>query len=542
MFKRKRKILFASEASFANTGFATIYKEIVSRVHASGKFRIAEFATDTQINNPADKDIKWRFYANGVAQNDPRAAEYDSMKANHHGAWRFDKVLLDFEPDIVVDLRDPPFFEHENLSPLRQYFHWCIGPTVDSAPQYPEWIDMFLCADSVIPYTKYGYDVLKKTHPDIKCHDHIYAGINLETFRPQNKSAIRRKYNIDVNKKIIGYISRNQIRKKFPELFKAFKIYLDKTGSYDTYLHCHTSFPDSHPWNIPRLLLENDIANNVLFTYYCKICKSTFLEKWQGSCTECKACKKRTAIHPKTGFGCSQETMSEIHNLYDLYIQYSSCEGLGFGMLEAAACGVPVMAVDYSAMNSLNTELDGIRIPYNLSRDIHVDAERANPDVEKTAELLVEWLEKPKEILYQKGVRTRALCEKKYSWDSIVDKWIDFLENIKLENMQGKWGHAPMSGFIVNNNKGSLEKFRNKLINTGRTDLVNSYIERDLYYKQNLHRDDMVVSGMSEKQIDNYMDWLKTNYDKYMSINLGKNILDDEDFIRYADIKEAVTL
>ena len=244
MFSKKRKVLFCSEASFANTGFGGIYKELISRVKSDGRFRVAEFATDCFVQDPRDSSIKWRLYPNAVMKNDPRYKDMAAEKVNDFGRWRFDKVLLDFEPDIVVDLRDPPFFQHESISCLRPYFHWCIGPTVDSAPQPAEWIDMFVDADSVMPYTDYGYRVLKQENPLIKAHKGYGPGINLETFKPMDKSSIRAKYGMSPDIKIIGYVSRNQGRKLFPELLKVFRKYLNQSGADDVYMHFHTAHPD----------------------------------------------------------------------------------------------------------------------------------------------------------------------------------------------------------------------------------------------------------------------------------------------------------
>lgn len=537
MFKKKKKILFASEASFAHTGFGTIYKELITRIHASNKFRVAEFGTDSIVNDIRDQEIPWRFYPNSVSDDDPRHARYAAESG--HGAWRFEKVLLDFEPDIVIDLRDPNQFEHEGYSSLRPFFHWCIGPTVDSAPRPEYEIDCFLRADSVMPYSKYGHEVLKKEHLEIKSYEGYGPGINLNVFKPLDKSKIRAKYSIDNNQKIIGYVSRNQIRKKFPELFKAFAEYLKQTGSYDTLLHCHTATPDIQHWNIPKLLIENNLQNNVLFTYFCLNCQETFIEKWQDFCTECKKCKKARAINPRTSYGSSQEVMCEIYNLYDMYIQYSNCEGLGVGVLEAAACGIPFMAVDYSAMQSLNDDLDGIRIPYDLNRDIIMDADRAIPNVSETVKLLIEHLEKPKEILCRKGMKTRKLCEQKYDWDKIGARWIDFLDNIELTGDQGQWGRLPTQKFSMRfDNNGELSDIRQTLLNIGRSDLLGSYIERDLYYRLRLDRASLPKNGMNKKQVLEYLKKIEIRSKKYMDINIGVEELQTEDFIRYADIKE----
>jgi hypothetical protein len=92
--KSKLKVLMCSEASFVKSGFGTYAKEILSRLHKTDKYIIAEFASYGFVNDPRDQEIDWIYYANAVKDNDPRYAEYQSRPDNQFGRWRFEKVLL----------------------------------------------------------------------------------------------------------------------------------------------------------------------------------------------------------------------------------------------------------------------------------------------------------------------------------------------------------------------------------------------------------------------------------------------------------------
>ena len=50
------------------------------------------------------------------------------------------------------------------------------------------------------------------------------------------------------------------------------------------------------------------------------------------------------------GDGVDTKTLASIYNLFDVYIQPANSEGFGLPIVEAAACGVPVMATDYSVL------------------------------------------------------------------------------------------------------------------------------------------------------------------------------------------------
>ena len=150
--KPKLKILMCSEASFINSGFGVYTKELLTRLHNTNKYEIAEFASYGFVNDPRDSSISWKYYANGVREDDPRHREYSSRGDNQFGRWRFEKVLLDFKPDIVFDIRDYWMTAYQRISPLRKFFHWILMPTVDSSPQQEEWIDTFLDADAIFMY------------------------------------------------------------------------------------------------------------------------------------------------------------------------------------------------------------------------------------------------------------------------------------------------------------------------------------------------------------------------------------------------------
>ena len=57
--------------------------------------------------------------------------------------------------------------------------------------------------------------------------------------------------------------------------------------------------------------------------------------------------------------GVSNEYLSDIVNCFDVYLQYANSEGFGLPQVAAAACGVPVMSIDYSAMSSVVRKLGG---------------------------------------------------------------------------------------------------------------------------------------------------------------------------------------
>ena len=79
--------------------------------------------------------------------------------------------------------------------------------------------------------------------------------------------------------------------------------------------------------------------------------------------------------------GASYEDLSNIINLFDLYVQYANCEGFGLPQVEAAACGIPVVSTDYSAMESVIRKLEGFPVkPKDLYKELETGCLRAVQD------------------------------------------------------------------------------------------------------------------------------------------------------------------
>ena len=158
----KRRILICGESSWLSTGFAKYNREVLKRLHATGKFEIAEMGSYGNDGSPEIKKLPWKFY--GVLPNNQHEKQmYDSNPHNAFGAYKINAVLADFQPDIVFDARDPWMTLHLQSAKFRDLFKLALMPTVDSAPQRKDWIrDLFGKADIVTTYSRYGKRVLEK--------------------------------------------------------------------------------------------------------------------------------------------------------------------------------------------------------------------------------------------------------------------------------------------------------------------------------------------------------------------------------------------
>lgn len=446
---KKLKVLMVSEASFLSSGFGTYTKEILSRLHQTGKYHIAEFACYGKVNDPKDIEIDWKYYANAVEGNDPRSQEYNSSMENQFGKWRFERVLIDFKPDVVIDVRDYWMNAYQQFSPLRPYFHWILMPTVDSAPQQEEWIDTFVHTDAIFTYSDFGRDtLLRQSNNSIKYIDTTSPGVSLQNFQylpKESRQQLRQFFGIDSEAFVIGSVMRNQKRKLIPELLvalKEFTTYLKETNhpkADKTFLYLHTSYPDAG-WDLPLFLKEYEVGNRVLFTYSCKNCKFYKPSLYQHPLALCPRCGQMAMSMPNVSNGITQQELNTIYNVMDIYTQYAICEGFGMPQVEAGAAGVPIASVDYSAMEDIIQYLKAYPIKVNqFFRELETKAIRVYPDNKSFIEILKNFIELPEFLQEQKRHETRKLTEARYNWDDIAKKWEKYLDTIELTNFQGRW-------------------------------------------------------------------------------------------------------
>jgi len=148
---------------------------------------------------------------------------------------------------------------------------------------------------------------------------------------------------------------------------------------------------------------------------------------------------------PSVGNGLSIPDLIKIYNLFDLYVQYAICEGFGMPQVEAASCGVPIAAVDYSAMADVVRHTKGYPIRLKcLYRELETGADRAHPDNEHLAEIITNHFSLPRKERDRKCFESRKGAMKRYSWDQTAKVWEDCIDSHVPVDVQGKWDSPPV--------------------------------------------------------------------------------------------------
>lgn len=550
--KRKKRILMCNDAHFLLTGYGKYAREVLSRLSDTGKYAIAELAAFGEVDDPKCRDVPWTYYANSVSKTHQLYREYSSHPQNEYGAWRFERVCLDFKPDIVMDIRDPWMLSFQHDSPFRKFYHWAIMPTVDSHPQKEDWLDMFSSADSVHTYSHYGKDVLEREgNNNIKVTGVASPAVDLNTFKPLDKKKLRKSIGFIEDANIVGTIMRNQTRKLYPDLFQAFKRFLDlcyerdrKDLAQNSFLYAHCSYPDAG-WEIPQLLKEHEIGHKVIFTYVCHSCGNVFCNFFRGPRAVCTKCNSINAALPNTSVALIEEQLSTVLNLFDVYIQYAVCEGFGMPQVEAAACGLPIMTVDYSAMEDIVNYCGGIPLPVKrMFRDIGTNSYRALPDNDATAEELFKFFSAPQEMRSIRGKKSRRAAERYYDWDKTAKIWEDHFDSIELTGLQGQWDapKQPTVEFPAPLFKGYESVQNSDFVKWVITEVIKEPERLNTRFATNIIRDlnfgaiknGRDIRAFSKKDFYDFAVSIATNKHEHELARTGEMELTNPDFIQFA--------
>ena len=153
----------------------------------------------------------------------------------------------------------------------------------------------------------------------------LYAphGIDTSVFAPQDKTAARAALGVPQDAFVIGINMANidAVRKAFPEQFAAFAMFRRNHPEALLLMHSHQTGPGSG-LNLGDMLNRLDIAGAVRWSH-----------PYQYTCG-----------------GYSPAEMARWYACLDVYSGCTYAEGFGLPLLEAAACGIPAVATNFSAM------------------------------------------------------------------------------------------------------------------------------------------------------------------------------------------------
>ena len=317
---------------------------------------------------------------------------------------------MHFKPDVMVHLRDswvlcPTYFRNAydvielmKDSPVKIVYY----TPVNAIPYPRQFIEQTAKGHLVMVPTEWCKKVLVEGGmPETKVVV-VPHGVDLNIYKPM--SADRSKFGMkDVF--TFGMVAANTVRKDFPTLIRAF---LRVRKKYDCQLYIHTGLPPTgQGYNI-----QDVISGCKLFEKAAHIDTSNCI--W-------------IPTYLDQTWGTAEDVLAELYNCFDVYCQITKGEGFGIPMLEAMACGKPVLYTDFSSCPEV---VGNAGLPIKVAGLIGTvyGGFEALTDVDDLTEKMIMMIEDDE--LRKKLSRKALKRAKQFTWEKVGDIFEEALQSL----------------------------------------------------------------------------------------------------------------
>jgi FkbM family methyltransferase len=198
---------------------------------------------------------------------------------------------------------------------------WCAWPPLDSEPIAPQIALRLKECYQAIALSRFGQAQAVLAGLDLPL---VSQGVDTTQFTPGDRRGARDRLGWPADAFIVGMVAHNKgypSRKAYPEQLTAFARFARRHSDALIYLHCYGA-PELDPEAPPLPWLLGDMADRAIWA------------------------------HPyDLNLGYSTEAMIDRYRAFDVLLGCSLSEGFGIPLVEAQACGTPVIAGDWTAMS-----------------------------------------------------------------------------------------------------------------------------------------------------------------------------------------------
>jgi glycosyltransferase involved in cell wall biosynthesis len=318
------RLLFTGAAPWANSGYGKPLRYLFPRLAAAGH-EIAEAVFYGWAGATTDTDV-----GGATVRLFPSARDgyFNDIIEHHVASWG---------ADAVISLQDVWILENWG----KKGFVWCPWLPVDTHPVAPPIIKAIDGCHTPLVWADWAKRELQQ-HGWMQTRV-IPLGVDLDIHKPKDKAEARRAARLpDDDRFIAGMVAANSsypCRKSFPEVLLAWVDFLNRGN--DGLLYIHTTIT---PKGRAGISLE-EVLRSLSLPW------STLDDPDKERRAQAKV--MFPSQHTIWCGAYSDESLANIYNALDLYLAPSMAEGFGIPIVEAQACGVPVVTLRNTAMTEL---------------------------------------------------------------------------------------------------------------------------------------------------------------------------------------------
>lgn len=324
------KVLWLSDAG-CTTGFGRV-------THAIGERLVEEHGHEIHVLAVNYRGDSWPCERPGHDHVTPlRLYRPSTLRGDDiYGKTRIIEMLAKVEPDVVVSLNDPQVLlsmlldnQYDDQQILLRYRPILSYIPDDGTNLPPTWTTMVPKITNVVAMSKHGQSHYQPSKL-------VYHGVDHEMFWPigekpkitstgrvcRTKGDCKDAFGIPRDTFLVGRIDTNSGRKDYAALVKALWPVMERHSNVSAWFHCADKAPGVG-LRFQSMLLRNDKVKPERF--YFPDLHNTF-EGWP------------------------IEDINVLLSAFDVFVSTSRGEGFGLGLAEAAACGIPIIAQNVSAI------------------------------------------------------------------------------------------------------------------------------------------------------------------------------------------------
>jgi len=295
------------------------------------------------------------------------------------GVGALQNLVKLWNPDVVLVAMDLPVQKkiYEQVSGLgRKYI--AITP-LENPPLCMEWAMPLFQMDKVFFISQMGADDAERI--GLRNVEHLQVGIDSDEWRPplpEERERIRTGLDISQDAFVVLTVADNQERKNLWAALESISRLKKETDRPIRYILV-TRVENPYGWRLKDLIHELDIRKEVM-------------------------------LYER---GMDQKSLWGLYAASDVYLQPSKAEGLGLPVMDAMACGVPVVATDTGALTELLSPDRGHLVPPEYEfRDVWGNSKRSMISIPETVDAL-------KCVMDAGCIHTERALEyiRKRSWD-----------------------------------------------------------------------------------------------------------------------------
>lgn len=394
--RRDLRLLFNTNAPHTNSGYAVEMRDILYRLVEDG-WPVAVSAFHGLEAYPADisypNNLNPRFKGLKIKNYPSMGNPYGSDAMFYHGN--------NFKAHAVFSMQDIWTLDPQFLSRLPVWIPWL---PIDKEPIPINVVDKMRYAYKIMCFSKFGNDLLLENgfSPTF-----IYEGTDTEIFKPMDQQESRKQLGLPQDAFFFCMVAANKEnppRKGYQEALTAFKMFYDKHPEAALLFHTQQKAPTGFP--------IKEYAAHLGFNQ-----RTWFVDDYTSM------------------FNSASDVICKEYNACDVLLHPSQTEGFGLTIIEAQACGKPVIIQNCQSMPELIIEgktgfgADTLykRFTSDLSFVNMADPQSVYECMEKTYALVKKNREKV-------ATDCRQWVVDNFNIDTLVkNKWIPFLTDLQDE-------------------------------------------------------------------------------------------------------------